>query len=141
VGRLQEDLLLQLEASTTSKRGFGVWQGENIYVSLTFAFFAFTEYFVVTVTRGIDFKGRWFDQWNFEILNRRNSVLFFVSHNSDREAMKIQPTSWMFVYYETRFAASEEFGRIHRFHDTSGKTGEVSCNSTRRFRYSLKNVR
>jgi hypothetical protein len=78
VWKLQEDLLLQLQASTTSKRGFGVWQGKNIYVSLTFAFFlAFTEYFVVTVTRGIDFKGRCFDQWNFEILNRRNSVLFF----------------------------------------------------------------
>jgi len=55
-----------------------MWQGKNIYVSFTFAFFlAFTEYFVVTVTRGIDFKGRWFDQWNFEILNRRTSVLLF----------------------------------------------------------------
>lgn len=40
-------------------------------------FLAFTEYFVVTVTRGIDFKGRWFDQWNFVKLNRRTSVLFF----------------------------------------------------------------
>lgn len=37
---LQEDLLLQLEASTTSKRGFGMWQGKNIYLSLTFAFFS-----------------------------------------------------------------------------------------------------